>query len=1268
MSVFVASDDIMKSRHVGAVFLSIDAAFKTGESEPEAYPIKFYKSRTKSRDICATEDEKLGSLWIQTKCENKRSHGIRTSIKMRVRLTRTTELSMHQTWPAEAMLSGDVALMQKHVEKVFIQPSYSGLYVNMDRSHDHGMDARDVEFIKAVGSSIGVESDDAAIDAGCLPALCGGVDVIDSSKQSRRPSHLFNRGSNHAVEERKAGKLLLPYCKERANMNNSAFIIPWEQVLSVDIVTTSILCLTITVNKFFDGNRYEPVDTTFFVTNCAANKLRSFINERIVFNGFRQRIRNFMDPHSMTIIDFKPPLQEVQRLMPDDINENEISFDPSSCELSEVSLIASELDEDAKAVEEMATKYLSNMSQLDDDDEIKQTMRDDRTVMLRRASRLRIYMAVIFGANFNVGQLPEADELSEKLTLMVEKDRDAMMSIVLSDDVATNGNRLDYLLDISESRIRDLAISSWGEDRSKVCTALSKMANLYLVEMVELLGMFFEGNQNVRRKNGLQSKISLINMYMTNNDRFARMLESAVRPYRLVPSPRPTFSLFLNINSLVGWYSALLRTEMTSVVNQVVGAWKDRAKDVSGEASKYSASIPWCPLRLSGQSGLFVSYLPEDCVEYLRNYLKIATIDESKIEYSNFQDLLKKLSMQIILSFAVSFVHLGEHYWTALQSQVWPVLPSGSADDLLDERLEWLCSVCNDASRIVHEKLVSGAFATEMREIRDGLDVNAPSDLRKGLKSIDHTLDQCDISFQRVVTCALDSVACIIFKRLQPETWLKDQPGVSRAYDFADTRFDKFIRQLSNFLSELVDYLDPHCYKRLLDVCAGKIITIVLYILRKAQIARRTYDFGGDQAAKMAMDAALIKSSIVDLFHDIQNTPAMMHQGKKGFKAQPVYKEIEAKEVIEKFNAVDFALQIIACHDVNFNGESQEMLKLAVLKLHSLAIRHREDALAVAALADVCLSLRQRVFDQQHERVGRKPVHYTPQLIDDGRDEKEGYFARRGTYLSYLTGEADPAASSHSTPHRSSSMFSYLSSATKGLPSGSADNIHGVAASVAAMSAATIGGAPLPLVPDSEYDAMIEYLGLLTAVVGEIRSTFEKPHEDDIVYDELFAINPVSRVFRKEASRGQLKNLPLDTLLYFSFLPARSADNDHAAGGGGKQSKMTSIVVRDVSVTSLVSWQPLKPKVSAYTFAPYCYSCNHRIITAVTVTSLLLSLQFVLEFVVGKEVVRTPPQQSVTSGVVFEVGDILISVPEHYILGDMVSVATLMPFVTSDSD
>lgn len=44
-----------------------------------------------------------------------------------------------------------------------------------------------------------------------------------------------------------------------------------------------------------------------------------------------------------------------------------------------------------------------------------------------------------------------------------------------------------------------------------------------------------------------------------------------------------------------------------------------------------------------------------------------------------------------------------------------------------------------------------------------------------------------------------------------------------------------------------------------------------------------------------------------------------------------------------------------------------------------------------------------------------------------------------------------------------------------------------------------------------------------------------------------------------------------------------------------------------------------------------------------------------LEFVVGKDSVRTKAQQSTASGVdFFDIGDILLSVPEHYILGDMV--------------
>jgi hypothetical protein len=62
----------------------------------------------------------------------------------------------------------------------------------------------------------------------------------------------------------------------------------------------------------------------------------------------------------------------------------------------------------------------------------------------------------------------------------------------------------------------------------------------------------------------------LISTFMRHNDRLGQLLESALRPYNLVPEPRPQLQLFLKLDTLVAWYSNSLEQEMFSKVDNVL--------------------------------------------------------------------------------------------------------------------------------------------------------------------------------------------------------------------------------------------------------------------------------------------------------------------------------------------------------------------------------------------------------------------------------------------------------------------------------------------------------------------------------------------------------------------------------------------------------------------------------------------------------------------------------------------------------------------------
>ena len=57
---------------------------------------------------------------------------------------------------------------------------------------------------------------------------------------------------------------------------------------------------------------------------------------------------------------------------------------------------------------------------------------------------------------------------------------------------------------------------------------------------------------------------------MKHNDRLGQLLDSVLRPYHLEVFPRPKITLFLNIDTLVAWYSKVLDEEMSGKVQNVM--------------------------------------------------------------------------------------------------------------------------------------------------------------------------------------------------------------------------------------------------------------------------------------------------------------------------------------------------------------------------------------------------------------------------------------------------------------------------------------------------------------------------------------------------------------------------------------------------------------------------------------------------------------------------------------------------------------------------
>jgi hypothetical protein len=82
---------------------------------------------------------------------------------------------------------------------------------------------------------------------------------------------------------------------------------------------------------------------------------------------------------------------------------------------------------------------------------------EERTVIVRRACRLRLYVAMLLGAD-----LEGAHSFAEaSVRRIMIHDFQTAQQIDLGDEVATATNRMEFLLDTAETRLRDAALCGY---------------------------------------------------------------------------------------------------------------------------------------------------------------------------------------------------------------------------------------------------------------------------------------------------------------------------------------------------------------------------------------------------------------------------------------------------------------------------------------------------------------------------------------------------------------------------------------------------------------------------------------------------------------------------------------------------------------------------------------------------------------------------------------------------------------------------------------
>lgn len=762
-------------------------------------------------------------------------------------------------------------------------------------------------------------------------------------------SHDINMGISDAH--------VLSTCKQRESFSSS-ICIPYSNLIDIYAISETSLSLRIQVDRYFPTTSdFKPVELDVIVVCCDALELKSLFEERRRFVPLRQKVVDCIKYYnarkdkitqspskwfiykSYDKASLSPStklgisrIQRSQSRLIDDINEidvNESLGEEISPDMEELAIpcqtyfdmdnecvaLQNRIDEIKSMFEKKEVAYLSS------------SLSRELHLVEDRYLHCKLYISFLLGLGFE----SEHNFEESSILRLIAQDREASTIIRSSvDDVTNVVNRLDYIMNMAEFRILDCGLCGWNVSDKKFSQSLEVMCNDYLIEIVGILGSYFDGSKHNETK-GWQRKIKLLVAFMTQNDRIQNALDVILRSYDLVANVRCQLSLFLNAKILIAWYATVLNEETIGVVDNAVGVWKNIANDASGNSNLYKSALPWIPMRSDGSRGFFLTTLPQDTMSFLDQYISFARVSEDVIAPS-FRNIIQLLDVRLCSSYVVSIGYLCDIYWRELRSCLWSnpratyqstsgksilqnaaytsqssistvkPLPgprpgflihkignfvrsrhsstsnsnqeqtsqiASDIDELagvLEERIEFLCSVANDASRISESRAIDSeaSFKSLLGSACDTSFLNSTGTMDKDIANefkqfdsfvtnIQSKISDTYSSYSLVSYFAIDLISSVIFasellylgENNLFQGWMNSPlPNASTlsSIDTFATSDDVLFNALPNpvrhyfesifcVLEALVSYLPILNFKKLCVISIQRMISLLLYFV-----------------------------------------------------------------------------------------------------------------------------------------------------------------------------------------------------------------------------------------------------------------------------------------------------------------------------------------------------------------------------------------------------------------------------------------------------
>ena len=290
----------------------------------------------------------------------------------------------------------------------------------------------------------------------------------------------------------------------------------------------------------------------------------------------------------------------------------------------------------------------------------------------------------------------DPQELDAVIPRIIAGDIENASKISIDDGIGirTLAERVGYLTRKFPERLRSIVLLGWSFLLNQMRAIVSQLLHDYFSAIASYVNASFDDDY-IWRLDMLQ-KAQVFELFFHTSVSFETTVKNALAVYNLIASPSPVLSEIFGTDIILVKFSNNVYEQLKIYSINTVNSWG------MGARGEHFSNMPWEPIRLSKNS-YFQSTIPEELKQVLNTALEYCTIDvrKSSIKDSHSNEVLM-LNSRVKLGYMKCFQRLTAH----LKSVVYREWEENiSKEDDTSEWPLWLCSVCNDAFRILTQKL-----------------------------------------------------------------------------------------------------------------------------------------------------------------------------------------------------------------------------------------------------------------------------------------------------------------------------------------------------------------------------------------------------------------------------------------------------------------------------------------------------------------------------------------------------------------------------------